>query len=108
VAPDKQKAREDMERIVGRGGTCIFTDGSGFEDGAGAAAVAVTGRGAGTRRQKHLGALSEHTVFESELCGAILALDIVADIPRLTDVDIFLDCQPAIAALSSPKTQPAQ
>ncbi|KAK7006698.1 hypothetical protein R3P38DRAFT_3214056 [Favolaschia claudopus] len=42
------------------------------------------------------------------VCGAILALDIVADISRLTDVDIFLDCQPAIAALFSPKTQPGQ
>ncbi|KAK6995564.1 hypothetical protein R3P38DRAFT_2800752 [Favolaschia claudopus] len=99
---------EDMERVVARGGTCIFTDGSGFEDGSGAAAVAVTGRGKGIRRQKHLETLCEHTVFESEVCGAILALDIIADIPRLTDVDIFLDCQPAIIALASPKPQPGQ
>ncbi|KAK6966522.1 hypothetical protein R3P38DRAFT_2590736 [Favolaschia claudopus] len=47
--------------------------------------------------------MGEHTVFESEVCGAILALDIIADIPRLTD-----DCQPAIIALSSPKPQPGQ
>ncbi|KAK7002023.1 hypothetical protein R3P38DRAFT_3215776 [Favolaschia claudopus] len=37
-----------------------------------------------------------------------LALDIIADIPRLTDVDIFLDCQPAIIAHSSSKPQPGQ
>ncbi|KAK6988508.1 ribonuclease H-like domain-containing protein [Favolaschia claudopus] len=101
-------ARADMERVISRGGSCIFTDGSGFEDGAGAAAVVATGRGVGAKRQKHLGSMGEHTVFESEVCGAILALDIIADIPRLTDVDIFLDCQPAIAALSSPKPQPGQ
>ncbi|KAJ6541411.1 hypothetical protein B0H19DRAFT_855976, partial [Mycena capillaripes] len=51
----------------------------------------------------------EHTVFESEVAGAILALDIVSNVPQLTDVDIFMDCQPAITALSSiPKPQPGQ
>ncbi|KAJ7356779.1 hypothetical protein DFH08DRAFT_655242, partial [Mycena albidolilacea] len=50
----------------------------------------------------------EHTVFESEVCGAILALDIIAGTPRLTDADVFIDCQPAIAALASPKPQPGQ
>ncbi|KAJ7301872.1 hypothetical protein DFH08DRAFT_653642, partial [Mycena albidolilacea] len=52
----------------------------------------------------------EHTVFKSEVCGAILALDIIANTPRLTDVDIFMDCQPAITALASPspKPQPGQ
>ncbi|KAJ7659008.1 hypothetical protein B0H17DRAFT_873695, partial [Mycena rosella] len=50
----------------------------------------------------------EHTVFESEIVGTILALDIIKDTPRLTDVDIFTDCQPAIIALSDPKAQPGQ
>ncbi|KAK6972233.1 hypothetical protein R3P38DRAFT_3485478 [Favolaschia claudopus] len=57
IAATKDDARPDMERVVARGGTCIFTDGSGFEDGAGAAAVAVTGRREGTRRQKLLGSM---------------------------------------------------
>ncbi|KAK7021660.1 hypothetical protein R3P38DRAFT_2780859 [Favolaschia claudopus] len=113
IAANKDDARADMERVVARGGTSaggrsVLCNGSGFEDGAGAAAVAMSGRGEGIRRQKHLGTMGEHTVFESEVCGAILALDIIADIPRLTDVDIFLDCQPAIIALSSPKPQPGQ
>ncbi|KAK7012463.1 hypothetical protein R3P38DRAFT_3588267 [Favolaschia claudopus] len=108
IAADKDTARADMERITARGGMCIFTDGSGFDEGAGAAAVAMVGQRAGLRRQKYLGTLGEHTVFESEVCGAILALDIIADTPRLTDVDIFLDCQPALSALSSPKSQPGQ
>ncbi|KAJ7347776.1 hypothetical protein DFH08DRAFT_652965, partial [Mycena albidolilacea] len=50
----------------------------------------------------------EHTVFESEVCGVILALDIIAGMPRLTDADIFINCQPAILALASPKPQPGQ
>ncbi|KAJ7314507.1 hypothetical protein DFH08DRAFT_646012, partial [Mycena albidolilacea] len=50
----------------------------------------------------------EHTVFESEVCGAILTLDIIGGTPRLTDIDVFIDCQPAVAALASPKPQPGQ
>jgi ribonuclease HI len=108
IAPDKDAARDEMERIVARGGFCVFTDGSGFEGGVGAAAVAMRNGVVGEQRQKHLGTESEHTVFESEVCGAILALDIIASTPRLTDVDVFIDCQPAIAALTSPKPQPGQ
>ncbi|KAJ7223707.1 hypothetical protein C8J57DRAFT_1535995 [Mycena rebaudengoi] len=55
---------------------------------------------------KHLGAEHEHTVFESEVIGAILALVIVKGMPRLTDVDIFTE--PAIIALAAPRTQPGQ
>ncbi|KAF7372611.1 hypothetical protein MVEN_00124100 [Mycena venus] len=108
IAPDKDAAHAEMDRIVARGGVCIFTDGSGFEGGVGAAAVAMKNGAVGEQRQKHLGTESEHTIFESEVCGAILALDIIAGMPRLTDVDVFIDCQPAIAALASPKSQPGQ
>jgi ribonuclease HI len=51
---------------------------------------------------------SEHTVFEAEVAGAILALDIIKGTPRLTSVDIFTDCQPAITALTTPRPQPGQ
>ncbi|KAF7354484.1 putative RNA-directed DNA polymerase from transposon X-element [Mycena venus] len=108
IAPTKDQATKDMERVVRRGGVCVFMDGSGYEGGAGAAAVAMKGTEVGTHRTKHLGSLVEHTVFESEVTGAILALDIVGSISRLREVDIFMDCQPAIQALTSPKPQPGQ
>ncbi|KAJ7679904.1 hypothetical protein B0H17DRAFT_864342, partial [Mycena rosella] len=50
----------------------------------------------------------EHTVFEAEVTGIILALDIIKSTPRLTSADIFMDCQPAITASASPKSQPGQ
>ncbi|KAJ7871996.1 hypothetical protein B0H14DRAFT_3567290 [Mycena olivaceomarginata] len=81
----------------------------GGEGRVGAVAVTVKGGVAGEHRTKHLGPLTEHTVFESEVTGAILALDIISSTPRLPDVDVFIDCQPAITALSSaPKAQPGQ
>ncbi|KAJ7699311.1 hypothetical protein B0H17DRAFT_831674, partial [Mycena rosella] len=48
----------------------------------------------------------DHTVFEVEVTGAILALAIIKLTPRVTTADIFMDCQPAIAAITSPKAQP--
>jgi hypothetical protein len=62
IAPDKDEARAEMERVVAKGGFCVFTDGSGFEGGVGAAAVAMRGRKLGEQRQKHLRLDSEHTV----------------------------------------------
>jgi hypothetical protein len=40
--------------------------------------------------------------------GTILALGIIKGTPRLTDVDIFTDCQPAVTDLSAPKPQLGQ
>jgi ribonuclease HI len=109
IADSKDKARANMERIVAGGGFCVFTDGSGFEGGVGAAAAAMKGGEMGEQCTKHLGTGGEHTVFEAEVCGAILALDIVTGTPRLTSVDVFMDCQPAITALntSSPLSTPS-
>ncbi|KAF7354992.1 hypothetical protein MSAN_01414700 [Mycena sanguinolenta] len=68
-----------------------------LEGGVGTAAVAMRGNDVKAHRVLHLGSLEEHTVFESEVVGAILALDIISGTP------------PSITAISStPKAQPAQ
>ncbi|KAK6968920.1 hypothetical protein R3P38DRAFT_3149464 [Favolaschia claudopus] len=92
MAASKAEARAKMEKILAGGGFCVYTDGSGFEGGVGAAAVAMKDGAVGDTRAFHLGSSGEHTVFEAEVTGAILALDIIGNTPRLTDVDIFMDC----------------
>ncbi|KAK0460799.1 ribonuclease H-like domain-containing protein, partial [Armillaria novae-zelandiae] len=47
----------------------------------------------------------QHTVFEAELTGAILAIDIIKSIPRLTRATILLDSQAAILALKGERTK---
>ncbi|KAJ7621634.1 hypothetical protein DFH06DRAFT_906250, partial [Mycena polygramma] len=42
-----------------------------------------------------------HTVFEGEVCGAILALDIVRECPRIRRVCILIDNQAAIRVTQS-------
>jgi ribonuclease HI len=108
IALDKDTVKKEEKDTSKRGGCCVYTDGSGFEGGVGGVAV-VWGAGIeGATRTKHLGTMGEHTVFESEVVGAILALDIIKGTPCLTDIDIFTNCQPVITALAAPRPQPGQ
>jgi hypothetical protein len=52
--------------------------------------------------------MSRHTVFEGELGGAILGLDIIANVPRITSATILLNNQSSIIALSKCRPQPGQ
>lgn len=182
IAKSRASAKQEAEDAVQRGALCVFSDGSGYKGGVGAAAIAVGGHaripyrkyvgelGAGTGgeegvtdktqagvdrlslsypslspsncisssfsplsfssfssfitpsvitardrqddspdvRRLHLGPEQDHTVFEAEVCGAILALDLVRATPRATRASLFLDCQPAISALMDPGAQPGQ
>ncbi|KAK7015378.1 ribonuclease H-like domain-containing protein [Favolaschia claudopus] len=85
----------------------IFSDGSGYKKGVGAAAVAETKQGTQTRRF-HLGPLASHTVFEGEVMGTILALDIIRNTPRIRSATILLDNQACIRALAANRPQPGQ
>ncbi|KAJ7026268.1 hypothetical protein C8F04DRAFT_1268339 [Mycena alexandri] len=44
IAPSKERAAKELEEVARRGGTGVFTNGSGFERGVGAAAVAMKGQ----------------------------------------------------------------
>jgi ribonuclease HI len=55
-----------------------------------------------------IGGEDSHTVFEAEVIGAILALDIARASPRVTSITIFLDNQAAIRALTCPHPQLGQ
>ncbi|KAJ7153155.1 hypothetical protein C8R43DRAFT_1126992 [Mycena crocata] len=96
LAATKDQPRTEMEEVVG------------VQGGVGVAAVSWASGGEGAYRTKHLDDECDHTVFESEVVGAILALDIIMGTPRLTDVDVFTDCQPALLALAAPNRQPGQ
>ncbi len=86
----------------------IFSDGSGFKSGIGVAAWSQTYENAPHEEVHHhlyLGPDTHHTVFEAELAGAILALDIIKNTARLTKATILIDSQAAILALQSRQTK---
>lgn len=83
-------------------GLIIYTNGLGYKGGIGAAAYAEDNHKVEHVRCSHLGSDGNHTVFEGEVVGAILALDIVRACPRTRRATIKLDNhQAAIRALAS-------
>lgn len=59
-------------------------------------------------RRLHLGSARDHTVYEAEVCRALLSLDFIRATPRATQVSLFLNFQAAITAIHIPKAQPGQ
>ncbi|KAJ7653511.1 hypothetical protein B0H17DRAFT_1147036 [Mycena rosella] len=101
VARSKEQAKAEMEEVVATGGVAEWGS-SGHDEGRRDGGAADTAIGL------HFGVQEEHTVFEAEVTGEILALDIIKVTPRLTSADIFINCQPAITAISAPRNQPGQ
>lgn len=62
----------------------------------------------GEIRRVYLGSDSEHTVYEGELTGTIIALDIIRNTPRITSSTILLDNQSAITSIAKPAPKPGQ
>lgn len=109
IAPTREEAITYHNNCRNSSSLCIYTDGSGFENQVGAAAVTLSRHNqADVSRKFYLGDLSSHTVFEAEVVGTLLALDIARSIPRTSVVTIFLDNQAAIRALMRPRAQPGQ
>ncbi len=94
-----------------RGEWLIFSDGSGFKAGIRAAAWSQTNKNALHGKVYHhlyLGPDTHHTVFEAELIGAILALDIIKSTARLVKATILIDSQAAILVIQSGQTKSGQ
>lgn len=77
----------------------IYTDGSGIDNEIGAAATTVPPKGTRKTLRYYLGNANQHTVFEAELIGLILATKIANDAKNLRKLDLLIDNQAAIKAL---------
>lgn len=92
----------------------IYTDGSGFEGGVGAAAVMY--RSGKTSPEKilhyHLGSSDQHSTFEAELVGLLLAAWLLMSLGIQwvcsNPISIYTDCQGAIRAATHPGQGPGQ
>jgi hypothetical protein len=86
----------------------IYTDGSSIDRGVGAAAVMYKNGQVTKTLHKHLGPNSKHTVFEAEIAGAIMGVDMAkrarADIGRT----IALDNQAVIQSTTVAKQMSGQ
>lgn len=107
IEPDKDKAAALADDLVRSGDLCVFTDGSGFEGLIRASAVAQGKLNKHVRRV-HLGDDTEHTVFEGEVTGLILALDVIEAEPRATRVNVLLDNRAALKAVTRRRARAGQ
>jgi ribonuclease HI len=107
IAPDKGHAMK-WELRNRRNDIMIYSDGSGCEGGIGAATVIYRNRVKKRHLQYYLRPGTEHTVYEGELVGILLALHLLKDL-RLNGRSVTnLDNQAAIIFTSTNTIQPAQ
>lgn len=55
-------------------------------------------------RRMHLGTEDEHTVYEAEIVGAILALDLISEVKKPRSATIGVDNQAVIQAVTNTKS----
>ncbi|CDO73528.1 hypothetical protein BN946_scf185013.g163 [Trametes cinnabarina] len=97
---DREAAKDDDPRWRQRGQWAVYTDGSDCDGGVGASAVLYPpGRATPRRLHLHLGPSTRHTVYEAELVGILLGMELIKRERRCTGrVSIALDNKAAIQA----------
>ena len=108
IAADKERALTRATTLHNTTYT-VYSDGSGFENGIGAAAVMYINQVESQSLWAHLGPSTKHTVYEGELTGQCLALHILSSLPFTIRSRIIIgtDSQAAIKALSNQRPHPA-
>jgi ribonuclease HI len=90
----------------------VFSDGSGYNDGIGAAAVLYRkGRYTPMDNLKfYIGSMSKHNTYEAETIGAILATWLLKTRPETIGkrVSLYIDNQSVISSISNPKATSGQ
>ncbi len=76
-----------------------YTDGSGFKDNIGASATTKNKQGMRKSLKHHLGPTKQHTVYEAEITGMILATHMAYKGPKLQQLSILTDNQAVIIVL---------
>ena len=106
IAGTREESKEDD--VEDRVEVCIYSDGSGVDGSAGAAAV-LFWDGLEVRSVRYqLGSLTQHTTYEAEVIGVLLALELLHQEWRVHTASIKLDNQAVIQALGMCSTKPVQ
>ena len=110
IDENKEKALTSANTTHNSNRYKAYCDGSGLEDGAGAAAILYKGNRAIKQLKFHAGNMSKHTVYETELLGLLLAFHLLSSLTCALrySTSIGLDNQASIKAISNQKPKPAQ
>ena len=86
----------------------LYSDGSGLDGQVGAAAVLFIQGGDPKVVRFHLGTTADHTVYEAELVGLLLALHLLRGKQGMTRAVIHLDNHAVLHVLTTCESGPAQ
>lgn len=101
ILENKAAAVADDAEWISQRGTRIYTDGSDVDGGVGAAAVLYRGNRRIVLRH-YLGPSTSHTVYEAELVGIILGLELArTENTHIGGISVALDNQAAVSACRS-------
>lgn len=104
IARDQESAAKEDE--IAREEWRVYSDGSAVEGGVGGAAVLMRGDAVEKERRFHLGTTEEHTVYEGEIVGMILAVQLLREAGGEGTMALGVDNQAAIKATSAFSSQP--
>ena len=105
IEEDRAKA---VEEALEPSGTFIYTDGSGYEHGIGAAAILIEDGNVKKTLCYWLGPDTDHTVYEAEAVAVILALHLAYQYgKRLDKISIGLDNQAVLLGLLNQRSKPS-
>ena len=106
IVPSEDDSTVNAQMVLGV--IQVFSDGSGLDGQIGAAVVMYKpGSGPKTLRY-HLGPASEHTVFEAEVVGLLLALHMLSYEHDVAWAMVWSDSQVVLMALAACTSGPAQ
>jgi len=105
IAPTRAEAKVRLN--TRNSDQIIFSDGSGLEGNIGCASHS-NHHNINSNLLFHLGSADDHTVFEGELIGAILAVHSIRATRRSRNITIAIDNQATIQALAKPNRKPGQ
>ena len=105
IANSKEEAIVDFQNCTSR--TMIFTDGSSHNSLVGAAAALFINHNHIVTLRHHVGKATEHTVFEAEAVGLLLAAHLLTQRREVSfPATIYADNQAAIQSSSHPMAKP--
>ncbi|KAG2043295.1 hypothetical protein BDR03DRAFT_812345, partial [Suillus americanus] len=84
----------------------VYSDGSAVDGGVGGAAVLMRGKQMIREKKFYLGTETQHTVYEAEIIGMILAVQLLREEGRKGTMSLGVDNQAAIIAVGTFHSQP--
>ena len=106
IADSREKSIDEEANC--RANYKVYTDGSKIDGGIGASSVMLdTIKRQWSTLKHHLGSETDHTIYDAELVGILMAIHMIGQIPANATVAVFSNNQSTLQAITKPPDGPA-